>query len=214
MFTERQLAELYESVKREMSEKRFRHTAAVADMAARLGALFAPDKCDVLRAAALLHDITKEYSVEKQLQILERFGIMVSKQDILTPKTLHARTAALLIGEMYPTFADPLVVDAVRYHTTGRADMTVTEKIVYFADYIDETLTFPDCVTLRALFWEAEPEKMGERERLSHFRKMLVLSFDMTVNALIGEGSLISEDTFMARNSLILEEEGEKVEES
>ncbi|MBE6662122.1 MAG: HD domain-containing protein [Ruminococcaceae bacterium] len=214
MFTERQLAELYESVKREMSEKRFRHTAAVADMAARLGALFAPDKCDVLRAAALLHDITKEYSVEKQLQILERFGIMVSKQDILTPKTLHARTAALLIGEMYPTFADPLVVDAVRYHTTGRADMTVTEKIVYFADYIDETRTFPDCVTLRALFWEAEPEKMGERERLSHFRKMLVLSFDMTVNALIGEGSLISEDTFMARNSLILEEEGEKVEES
>jgi len=214
MFTERQLAELYESVKREMSEKRFRHTAAVADMAARLGALFAPDKCDVLRAAALLHDITKEYSVEKQLQILERFGIMVSKQDILTPKTLHARTAALLIGEMYPTFADPLVVDAVRYHTTGRADMTVTEKILYFADYIDETRTFPDCVTLRALFWEAEPEKMGERERLSHFRKMLVLSFDMTVNALIGEGSLISEDTFMARNSLILEEEGEKVEES
>ncbi len=214
MFTERQLLELYGAVKGEMSEKRFRHTAAVADMAARLGALFAPDKCDVLRAAALLHDITKEYSVEKQLQILERFGIMVSKQDILTPKTLHARTAALLIGEMYPAFADPLVVNAVRYHTTGRADMTVTEKIVYFADYIDETRTFPDCVTLRTLFWEAEPEKMGAEERLSHFRKMLVLSFDMTVNALIAEGSLISEDTFMARNSLILEREGKTVEES
>lgn len=208
MFTEQQLLALYGSVKGSMSEKRFRHTAAVADMAVRLGELFVPDKCDVLRAAGLLHDITKEYSTEKQLQILDRFGIMVTKQDILTPKTLHARTAALLIGEMYPDFAEPSVTLAVRYHTTGRAGMTMTEKIVYFADYIDQTRSFPDCVTLRNLFWDAKPERMGQKERLEHFRRLLVLSFDMTVRSLIEEGGMISEDTFAARNSLILEDEG------
>ena len=64
MFTKEQLDALYVSVKAGMSEKRFRHTAAVADMAVRLGELFAPDRVDVLRAAGLLHDITKEYSIE------------------------------------------------------------------------------------------------------------------------------------------------------
>jgi len=208
MFTERQLAELYESVKGSMSEKRFLHTAAVADMAERLGELFLPSSCDMLRAAALLHDITKEYSTENQLQILDRFGIMVTKQDILTPKTLHARTAALVIGEKYPEFAEPSVISAVRYHTTGRAGMTVAEKILYFADYIDETRKFPDCVTLRTLFWNADPQRMEQGEREEHFRRLLVLSFDMTVRALIEEGSIISEDTLAARNSLILEAEG------
>lgn len=208
MFSEKQLNELYESVKGSMSEKRFLHTAAVADMAERLGELFLPSSCDMLRAAALLHDITKEYSTESQLQILDRFGIMVTKQDILTPKTLHARTAALVIGEKYPEFAEPSVISAVRYHTTGRAGMTVAEKILYFADYIDETRKFPDCVTLRTLFWNADPQRMEQGEREEHFRRLLVLSFDMTVRALIEEGSIISEDTLAARNSLILEAEG------
>ncbi|MBO5305811.1 MAG: bis(5'-nucleosyl)-tetraphosphatase (symmetrical) YqeK [Clostridia bacterium] len=208
MFTGDQLDALYASVKESMSEKRFRHTAAVADMAERLGELFMPDWCDALRAAGLLHDITKEYSVEKQLQIFDRFGIMVSKQDILTPKTLHARTAALVIGETYPEFAEPLVIEAVRYHTTGRAGMSMAERIVYFADYIDETRSFPDCVTLRTLFWEAKPQEMELEERLAHFRRLLVLSFDMTIKALVEDGGLISEDTFAARNDLILEGEG------
>ena len=206
MYTEKQLSELYEKVKESMSEKRFRHTAAVADMAARLGALFVPDKCDLLRAAALLHDITKEYSLEKQLQILESFGIMVNKQDILTPKTLHARTAALLIPMTYPEFADPVVIDAVRYHTTGRVGMTITEKIVYFADYIDDTRTYPDCVFLRNGFFDAKPEQMDMETRLAHFRKWLIASFDKTMASLIEEGKIISEDTALARNSLILED--------
>lgn len=204
MFTKEQLDALYEAVKSGMSEKRFRHTAAVADMAVRLGELFVPDQVDILRAAGLLHDITKEYSTEKQLQILDRFGIMVTDADILTPKTLHAKTAALLIGELYPEFAEPTVISAVRYHTTGRASMSMTEKIVYFADYIDETRTFPDCVMLRDAFFGADPAHMSEDERLEHFRKLLVLSFDKTIAALIEEGSLISEDTFAARNDLIL----------
>ena len=206
MYTEQQLTELYGKVKESMSEKRFRHTAAVADMAARLGALFVPDQCDLLRAAGLLHDITKEYSFEKQLQILQSFGIMVDKQDILTPKTLHARTAALLIPLMYPEFADPIVIDAVRYHTTGRPEMTITEKIVYFADYIDDTRTYPDCVFLRDGFFNAKPEDMDMDARLEHFRKWLIASFDKTLASLTEDGKIISMDTVAARNSLILED--------
>ena len=203
-FDETALDRLRESVSEGMSEKRFRHTAAVEKMAARLGELYAPDKIDILRAAALLHDITKEYSSEKQLQICREFGIIISKQDILTPKTFHAKTAAALIPTRYPEFADPEVISAVRWHTTGRADMSLLEKIVYLADYIDESRTFPDCVALRNLFWDAAPQSMSPEEREAHLDRVLIRSFDMTLAGLIEEGAPVSEDTFSARNSLIV----------
>ena len=203
-FDETALDRLRESVREGMSEKRFRHTAAVEKMAARLGELYAPDKIDILRAAALLHDITKEYSSEKQLQICREFGIIISKQDILTPKTFHAKTAAALIPTRYPEFADPEVISAVRWHTTGRADMSLLEKIVYLADYIDESRTFPDCVALRDLFWDAAPESMSSEEREAHLDRVLIRSFDMTLAGLIEDGAPVSDDTFSARNSLIV----------
>ena len=203
-FDETALDRLRESVSGEMSEKRFRHTAAVEKMAARLGELYAPDKIDILRAAALLHDITKEYSSEKQLQICREFGIIISKQDILTPKTFHAKTAAALIPKRYPEFADPEVISAVRWHTTGRADMRLLEKIVYLADYIDESRTFPDCVALRNLFWDAAPESMSSEEREAHLDRVLIRSFDMTLAGLIEDGAPVSDDTFSARNWLIV----------
>ena len=203
-FSEEQLKKLRENISGLMSEKRFRHTAEVEKMAARIGEIYAPHKVDILRAAALLHDITKEYSTEKQLQICREFGIITTKQDILTPKTFHAKTAALLIPVLYPEFDDSEVISAVRWHTTGNDSMTVLEKIVYLADYIDESRKFDDCVTLRHMFWDACPEKMTEDERNIHLTKTLIVSFDMTLAGLIKECAPISDDTFKARNSLIL----------
>ena len=173
-------------------------------MAARLGRLYAPDKVDVLRAAALLHDITKEYSAERQVQICREQGIRISKQDILTPKTFHAKTAAALIPTLYPEFADDEVISAVRWHTTGRANMGLLEKLVYLADYIDESRTFPDCVALREMFWIELPETMSYEERCIHLDRVLIRSFDMTIAGLIEDGVPISEDTFSARNDLIV----------
>ena len=203
-FTEEQIKKLRESIAGTMSEKRFFHTAEVEKMAARIGMIYAPDKIDILRVAGLLHDITKEYSTEKQLQICRKFGIITTKQDILTPKTFHAKTAALLIPEIYPEFADTEVISAVRWHTTGNSDMSIVEKIVYLADYIDESRKFDDCVKLRHIFWDAKPEEMTEKERDIHLTKTLILSFDMTLSGLIADNAPVSDDTFKARNSLIV----------
>ena len=203
MFDEKQLTALRQRVAGEMSPKRFFHTAEVEKMVERLGVLYCPNEIPMLRAAALLHDVTKEYSAERQLKILLEFGINVSKQDILTPKTFHARTAALLIPTLYAEFADPALISAVRYHTTGRADMTLAEKLLYLADYIDESRTFPDCVRLREMFFGKNPEEMGAKERLSHLDRVLVASFDMTVAGLLADGAIISEDTVAARNFLL-----------
>ena len=203
-FNETMLATLRDAVRDGMSPKRFTHTAAVEQMAARLGELYVPEQVDVLRAAALLHDITKEYPVETHLSTCEAFGINLTKQDILTPKTFHAKTAAVLIPVLYPEFDDQEVVSAVRWHTTGNADMSLLEKIVYLADYIDESRKFEDCVKLRNLFWDACPEKMSLKERDEHLTKILVISFNMTLAGLISDNAPVSDDTFKARNALIL----------
>ena len=202
-FTEEQLARLRQAVQTSMSEKRFRHTAEVEKMAVRLGLLYAPSRIDALRAAALLHDITKEYSVEEHMRICREFGIRISKQDILTPKTFHAKTAAAVIPTRYPEFAVADVIAAVRWHTTGRREMRLLEKIIYLADYIDESRTFPDCIALRQMFWEAAPQRMSKKQRAEHLDHVILHSLNMTVAALMEEGAPIAEDTVSARNRLI-----------
>jgi nicotinate-nucleotide adenylyltransferase len=189
-----------------MSPKRYAHTAAVEEMVTRLAALYCPEQITSLRAAALLHDLTKEYSTEAHVDILVRAGVTVAEGDRIAHKTLHARTAALLIPELYPDFATDTVVSAVRWHTTGREGMTLPEKLIYLADYIDESRIFPDCVRLRTYFWNAKPERMTEEERRVHLRRTLIMSYDMTMRALINEGAVISPDTALARNELALEE--------
>ncbi|MBQ9086846.1 MAG: bis(5'-nucleosyl)-tetraphosphatase (symmetrical) YqeK [Clostridia bacterium] len=204
-FTETMLAELREGVRRTMSEKRFRHTAEVERMAERLGTLYVPDQIMMLRAAALLHDMTKEYSPDHHLMICAQKNIPLTKEDVYAPKTFHARTAAVLIPEKYPAFATEELIGCVRWHTTGRRGMTLCEKLLYLADYIDLSRTFEDCVRLRNYFFDASPETMTEKERLSHLRDTLILSFDMTVSALLFEGAPISPDTLDARNELVIE---------
>ena len=203
---EAELTALREAVISKMSPKRFVHTAAVEDMVVRLATLFCPEEIPALRAAALLHDITKEYDIPTQMRILQEAGEALKPGDEFAHKTFHARTAALLIPEQYPAFNCDTVVNAVRWHTTGREGMTITEKLLYLADYIDESRLFPDCVRLRSFFWDAGPERMTMEDRLTHLRRTLIMSFDMTMRALLSECAVISADTAHARNELVLEE--------
>ena len=175
-------------------------------MAVRLGRIFFGEDTEAimkLRAAALLHDMTKEYTPEAHIYIMEKKGIALTKEDKLAPKTFHARTAAALIPDEYPQLADADVITAVRYHTTGRAGMTLMEKLIYLADYIDMSRSFADCVRLREYFFSKDIDNMTEQEKLRHLDETLILSFDMTVKGLIEEGRVVSADTFAARNYLI-----------
>lgn len=203
--TDASLAELRGIIKDKMSGKRLYHTLAVEAMTARLCALFCPEYTQKMRAAALLHDLTKEVGFEEQKQLCKQYGIPLGDTDLASPKTLHARTAAALIPIEFPDFDDPMIINAVRWHTTGRAASSVTEQILYLADYIDDSRTFAACVELRDYFWSANPESMGFGARRAHFCRTLVRSFDMTVADLIAEGLPVAADTIEARNARLIE---------
>ena len=203
--TEESLSALRERVFSNMSPKRFRHTVAVEEMVARLCALYCPEHTAKMRAAALLHDVTKELSLSEQVALSQRLGLAVSEGDLLSPKTFHARTAAKLIVTEFEEFSDPMVTEAVRWHTTGHAGMTLTEKLLYLADYIDDSRTFSSCVLLRRYFFGAEPELMTREERERHLRETLLLSYEFTLKDLLADGAPIDEDTVRARNELLVE---------
>ena len=202
-FSDAQIDALRERVRGSMSDYRFVHTAEVEKMAARIGELYAPDKLDILRAAALLHDVTKELKRDEQIEMLRVAGEDVAALELASHKTFHARTAVYAILRDHPEFADEELLAAVRYHTTGRADMSICEKIIFLADYIDMSRKFDDCVKLRNYFWDAHPENMSESERERHLLQTILIGLDTTLSSLIEEGAPTDPDSVSARNFII-----------
>lgn len=204
IITDEMLFRLREAVKPYLTEKRYRHTLAVEEEAKALAdmLLAGPDKAELtseIRAAALLHDVTKKEDLEKQLQYCAVFGIMTKNDFSESPKLFHAVTAAELIKRNFPEFASPVVAGCVRWHTTGYSGMRLHEAIVYLADYIEATRTFEDCVKLRDYFYEG---RAGDSLK-DHFIRTMILSFDYTIKNLCVEGSPIDTDTVGARNYFI-----------
>lgn len=200
--TEKELDSLRERISSRLTPYRMAHTLGVEEMTRRLAALFAPNDAEWLRAAALLHDVTKEESNDKQLELLSREGIALRPDEKASPKTWHAITAPLVIAAEFPDFATPPLLSAVRWHTTGRAGLTLGEAIIYLADYIEEGRKFADCILLRDMFWQREPAKMDAAARHRHLCDVLLRSFDMTIEDILSVGGTVCLDTLAAREDL------------
>lgn len=205
VFDEKQLSFLREKVRCVLSPFRYEHTLGVERMAARLAKLYCPEKESLLRAAALLHDVTKEKSLEEQIGIFEKYMMRPTEEQLAVPPTLHALTAPLVIPDEYPEFADEELLGSIRYHSTGREDMTLSEKIVFLSDYIEDTRRFEDCIALREEFFSAEPEKMDQRERELHLNRVLLHGIEKTLAELEKSGKTVEGGTLKARESLINE---------
>ena len=185
-----------------MGEKRLNHSLSVREECIRLGERFGLDEKTIsdLSVAGYFHDITKERTLDEQLELCRHFGIEYSEDDLMAPKLFHAKTGADLAREKYPELVNDNVFRYILSHTTGKADMTIGEKLVYLADYIEPTRKFGDCVKLREFFYSFDKKK-GLYE---HLDETLILSFDMTIADLIADGKLIDRNTVSARNSLII----------
>ena len=182
-----------------ISGKRLLHTLSVEAEAEALGKVFSLPEAEIykLRCAALLHDITKEKKLDGQIELCKRFGIPYTDEDVKSPKVFHAFTGAFLARELFPTLVDKVIFNGIKYHTTGRENMTLFEKIIYLADYIEPQRTFDDCVKLRELFYSVE------KPDAEHLDKVLLVSFDMTLRCLIEENAPMHSATVRARNFLV-----------
>lgn len=137
-------------VKSRLKEHRAAHTFGVREEAVRFAQRFGADK-DKAALAALLHDITKQVPLEEQLAICNKYGIVPDEMQKESPALLHSVTAeAVAFYEL--GVDDNEILSAIRYHTTGCADMSDLMKIIYLADCIEpERENYPGLAEIRSL---------------------------------------------------------------
>lgn len=130
-----ELTEIRKKLSKVLKKERFEHTIGVMYTAASLAMRYGADMEQAL-TAGLLHDCGKFCSAKDQLKLCEKKGIELTESERAMPALIHAKLGAYLARHEYG-IKDEAVLNAITYHTTGRTDMTMLEKIVYIADYIE-----------------------------------------------------------------------------
>ena len=193
------LTETEARVAQRLDEYRMAHTRSVKDECMRLAALFSLSEKDtnLLAAAALLHDSTKALQIAEQATLAQIFGIELTRDDLDSPATLHAITCAAMARVDFD--APVAVTAAIACHTTGKENMTLLDKLLFLADYIEPTRKFEDCIRVRRYFYEDTVDQPLEKR----LNATLLLAFDLTISGLIEEGRPIHPQTIKSRNFLL-----------
>lgn len=140
--------ELKEESLRLHKHKRVAHVVGCSETARQLALLHGADPVDAERSG-ILHDITKAMTGADQLRLCEHYGIIISEFERTHTKLLHAVTGAEVARQVFGE--NEAVCQAIRWHTSGRANMTTLEKIIYIADYMEPNRDFPGVEELRRL---------------------------------------------------------------
>ncbi|MCI9188626.1 MAG: HD domain-containing protein [Lachnospiraceae bacterium] len=130
-----QLRKIRKAVEKIQDARRFEHTLGVEYTAAALAMRYGSNM-ENARTAGLLHDCAKCLSDEKRLSICKKNHIKVTEVERKNPFLLHAKVGAYLAREKYG-IKDPDILNAIQNHTTGRKNMSLLEKIIFVADYIE-----------------------------------------------------------------------------
>lgn len=196
------ITNLREFVRDKVRGKRFEHIVSMENEAVRLCGIYLDCGYEIkARAAALLHDLTKHLDKEEQIALCEEYGVELSQDDINTPKCLHAITAAEIAKREFSADAD--VYRAVLYHTLGDENMPLFAKLIYLADYIEETRTFADCLKLREYFYVNLNKAKTKEDRDNLLGRTILRSFDYTLTNLVEENKFIHPKMIMARNKFL-----------
>lgn len=196
------ITKLREFVRDKVRGKRLEHIISVENEAVRLCGIYLDCGYEIkARAAALLHDLTKNLDREEHIALCGEYGIKLSQDDLNTPKCLHAITAAEIARREFSAGDD--VYYAVLYHTIGDENMSLFAKLIYLADYIEETRTFIDCLKLREYFYVNLNKAKTKEDRDALLGETLFRSFDYTLLNLIEENKFIHPKMIKARNNFL-----------
>ena len=169
-----------------LKHKRIPHVLGTEQEAIRLAERYGAD-VEKARRAALLHDCTKKLDMEEQLALCRRYGIQLDELEQKALKLLHSKTGAAIARDVFGVDDD--IYSAIWYHTTGHANMTKLEKIIYLADYIEPSRDFPGVDKLRKVCYE-------------DLDRGLLMGLEMTIEEMTSMGNPVHNATIEARDAL------------
>ena len=182
-------AEYKELLEKRLTPKRYNHSLCVADEAVRLAEIYGSD---VQKAylAGLLHDITKNAPQDEHLKIFDTFGIILNNVEKGAEKLWHAMSGAAYVRYVL-NIDDMEIIEAIRYHTTARAEMSLLSKILYIADFTSRDRDYEDVDVMRTLADES-------------LDKAYAYALRYTITDLASQNRAIHPDTFDAYNKIFL----------
>lgn len=186
-----------------LSEKRYRHTLGVERAAVRIGMACLPGKIDELRAAALLHDITKEYSREDQLAIMREHISTLTEDDYSTEAAYHSLTAPYVIERDFADYATPDVLSAVRSHTLADEDMSLFDEIIFISDFVEDGRTYPSCRELGDRLFSSLEVTEDRNGAILALHRATLDCLDFTVRFVLDRGYFLHGRTARARDALL-----------
>ena len=127
--------EITRFIEKTLTKKRYLHTVGTVDEAVKLARLYGEDEKKA-RLAALLHDAAKEFTPRKKAELCAKYHIKLSKYMLADIDFAHGLIASKMAKERFGVF-DKDILNAIAYHTSGRAGMSRLEKIIFLADYIE-----------------------------------------------------------------------------
>ena len=181
-----------ETVKKKLSEKRFHHSQCVMERAKELAEKFGYD-VETAEKVGIAHDIAKEMTDEEMIEYAKVNNIRIDEIETVKPSLLHGKIGADIAAKKFGFTQD--MINAIKWHTTGRENMSMLEKIIYVAD-------------------KTEENRKGTRFNLEKSRELSTQNIDETLIFLMNEFItynvknewLIHPETIKARNDLLLNE--------
>ena len=148
---EKLINNIKEYLKNSLSEKRYIHSISTMDKAKEINKNFNLDE-QIVMMTALSHDIAKEMTYDEMIKYAEENNIKLTYEDKLVPTVLHSIIGAHIVKVRYGFTKE--MQDAIYYHTTARANMTLLDKIVFLADKTENTRQGKDDDELRKMLKE------------------------------------------------------------
>ena len=167
--------------------KRIPHIRGTEEEAVRLARRWGADEM-LARRAAILHDCTKYLELDQQLALCAKYGVELDELEQRAVKLLHSKTGACIAKYIFGE--NEQVYQSIFWHTTGKADMSLLEKVIYLADYIEPTRDFDGVEPLRKLAYE-------------DLDAALLMGMNMTIKEMEQRGVPVHKNTLAARNWLL-----------
>lgn len=185
-----ELSTIMHWLKNNISSKRYIHSINVSSTAAKLAEFY---DCDVQKTsiAGLVHDCARELDMEELLNCLAAEGIAADALTLSVKELLHGPAAVHICRKVF-CIEDEEILSAVRYHTTGKENMSLIEKIIYLSDFIEPSRSFDGVEKLR----ELAVEKLDEA---------LLMAFNSSIQYIMSKNGLIHVDTILSRNHILKE---------
>lgn len=172
-----------------LPEHRLRHSEGVAESAVKLSEIYGYNK-EKAYLAGILHDCAKYLNEEEVNYFVNKYGIQLDSYEKNNIALSHSIIGAVLAKNEF-SIKDEEIIEAIRYHTTGKENMNNLEKIVYMADLIEENRIYPGVEELRELAYNKQMDKA------------LLKSFDNTIKLVIERNQIIHPRTIEARNYIL-----------